>query len=119
MTVGAARRYWAATIACRVQYQFKSPKGPLRHTNTTTNSPTTTGGRPIPVFTIDSTSDRPGKRVRPSTVPSGIPLMTLSAVAAPLTTSEAPAASYTVGSSETIRWNASASPWRMSSIDGA
>ena len=87
------------TMPWRVQYQFRSPRPPLRQRNTTTKRPTTTGGRPIPVFTRDRRSRRPRNRVSPMSAPSGTPVTTAIAVAVPLTTSDATAASMTSGSS--------------------
>jgi len=102
-TVGAARRYWATTIAWRVQYQLRSPNGPLRQTNTATKRPTTTGGRPMPVLTSERSRLRPRKRLRPRSAPRGTPVTTESVVATPLTRSDADAASNTSGSPVTIR----------------
>src|SRR5438045_1669321 len=116
MTAGTASRYCAITIPWRVQYQSRSPSAPLRHRNTTTNSPTTTGGRPMPVFTSERSSRRPRKRVRPISAPSGTPVTMAITVAAPLTTSDAKAASMTSGSRAASFAIAPPIPWRIRSI---
>src|SRR4051794_16306436 len=45
------------------------------------NSPTTTGGRPMPVFAPASTTRRPGNRVSATAAPSGSPMSSATAVA--------------------------------------
>src|SRR2546422_259923 len=66
VTMGEAITAWAITMAAGVYRISQPPSGPLRHRRSVTKSPTTTGGRPIPVFTALTTIPRPGKRASAS-----------------------------------------------------
>src|SRR5262245_23231164 len=63
-------------------YRISSPPmGPLRQSSMVTKSPTTTGGRPMPVFTALTASPRPGNWVRARTTPRGTPSTSAMSVA--------------------------------------
>ena len=80
-TIGVAITAWAMTMAVGVYSNPNAPSGPLRHSSTVTNSPTTTGGRPIPVFAAASITRRPANRPRARAVPKGTPSSSATAVA--------------------------------------
>src|SRR4029453_13962359 len=50
-----------------------NPRGPLRHKKIDTNSPTTTGGRPIPVLIKATVVLPPRNRMSASAIPKGTP----------------------------------------------
>ncbi len=68
-------------MAVGVYSNPSAPSGPLRHSSTVTNSPTTTGGRPIPVLAAASSTRRPANRPRARAVPKGTPSSSATAVA--------------------------------------
>ena len=68
-TIGVAISAWAMTMAVGVYSNPNAPNGPLRHSSTVTNNPTTTGGRPIPVLAAASNTRRPENRPRASAAP--------------------------------------------------
>ena len=80
-TIGVAITAWAMTMAVGVYSSPSAPSGPLRHSSTVTNSPTTTGGRPIPVLAAASSTRRPANRPRARAVPKGTPSSSATAVA--------------------------------------
>jgi len=81
-----------------------------------TKSPTTTGGRPIPVLMRLTTIRRPGNCVRATTVPTDIPRKRLISVAVPETFSENQVTPRTSRSNVKSRMKACRMPSRMMSI---
>jgi hypothetical protein len=82
------------------------PRGPFRHKKIVTKSPTTTGGRAIPVLMRLTTNLRPGNCVRATTVPTDIPKNRLMNVAVPETFRENQVIPRTSGSKVTSRMKA-------------
>src|SRR4030095_10213844 len=60
-----------------------NPNGPLRHKKIDTNSPTTTGGSPIPVLIKATVVLRPGNLMSASAIPNGTPSKSEMKVALP------------------------------------
>ncbi|OPZ49864.1 MAG: hypothetical protein BWY92_01219 [Firmicutes bacterium ADurb.BinA052] len=81
--MGRAMRVWAITMAVGVYMRRSEPRGPYRHSTMLTQSPTTTGGSPMPVFTMLATASRPRNLPRARAVPSGTPIARLIRVASP------------------------------------
>src|SRR5262245_46375907 len=92
------------------------PSGPLRQKKIVTKSPTTTGGRPIPVLIKLTTSERPGNRVMAIKIPSGIPTSRDSPVAVPETSSEKSVMPSTSASPLKTSRKACLIPYQTSSI---
>src|SRR5690606_31844616 len=86
------------------------PSGPLRVISSQMKRPTTTGGMPIPVCTMDRSSVRPGNRPLASASPMGQPTRSERPVAAREMMSERAAIPYTSASPAARRLNASPSP---------
>ncbi len=74
MTMGRTSTVWARIIAFGVNSQPSEPSGPERDSSRKIARPATTGGRPMRAFTSTITTERPGKRARPSRAPSGMPM---------------------------------------------
>ena len=64
----------AIMIAVGVYINRKSPSGPLRQRKIETVSPTTTGGKAIPVLINDIQNFLVGKRPNANKVPKGRPI---------------------------------------------
>ena len=111
VTIGEAMTACAMTIAAGVYRISQPPRGPLRQSSSVTKSPTTTGGRPIPVLTALTTRPRPGKRDSASAAPAGIPINSEISVALADTWSERRRIAHTSPSPP----NSSASAWRTPS----
>src|SRR5664279_2169238 len=77
----------------------RKPKGPFRHSSTVTKRPTTTGGRPMPVFMSAMTRRLPGNSLRATATATPSPSTTLRRVAIPDTFRESRVIPRTSGSS--------------------
>src|SRR5664279_3381354 len=77
----------------------RKPKGPFRHSSTVTKRPTTTGGRPMPVFMSAMTRRLPGNSLRATATARPSPSTTLRRVAIPDTFRESRVIPRTSGSS--------------------
>src|SRR5512137_623229 len=75
----------------------RSPNGPERQSIIATTSPTTTGGRAMPVLTMLIAKDRPRNFPSASQVPSGSPISRLIIVEMPETARESRVISRTSG----------------------
>jgi hypothetical protein len=62
-------------MAVGVNNRPSTPNGPLRDNNKNTIRPTTTGGRPINVFNINTKKLRPLNLLRASEAPKGNPII--------------------------------------------
>ena len=79
--MGVISSAWAIIIACGVNRRPSCPRGPERDSRRKTTSPTTTGGRPMQPLRTTISALRPGKRVRATSAPNGMPAMQAASVA--------------------------------------
>ena len=96
--MGVAMTAWARMMAAGVYRMPRKPKGPLRHSSTVTKRPTTTGGRPMPVFIRAMTTRLPGNSLRATDTAKPRPSTTLMRVARPDTLRDSSVMPRTSGS---------------------
>ena len=98
--IGKISTACATIIAAGVNRIPREPNGPARDSSRYTNSPTTTGGRPIKPFSNAITPCRPGKRASASQAPRGSASSEAISTATPDTRNDNPAIDSKVLSSE-------------------
>ena len=109
-TSGVAMITCAMMIARTVSHRLSEPSTPCRKSSTETTVPTTTGGKPMPVFTSAIVTRLPGNGASASSTPAGPPSTRLISVAIPETCTDSQVTRYVSASPESRRCSASSSP---------
>jgi len=114
--MGEAMMAWARIMAEGVYRMPSEPSGPLRQSSTVTKRPTTTGGRPMPVFSSAMTSRLPGNSFRATATATVRPMARLIRVATPETCRDSQVIRRTSGSSVSSSSSAFRRPSQIRSI---